>query len=349
MRPPCACINLSRAIVVHRLRGRMRIKVILSLIVMLSWCAFCQERASLAATQLIPLPKMQGGFNHMSVDAANQRLFAAAPTNQTLEIIDVGSGTPFRSLDGEKPAAARYAREFHQLYVPRGQSLYIYDGKTFDLITKVDIGSNLDELQYDPRAKELYVGCMTGEKTGIAVIAIPEGKLVAKIPLPAKPQGLAVEQKGYRIFANMPTLQEIAVIDRRKKIALEPWKLTDAEGNTPVALDEDRHRLFVGTRRPAQLVVLDTSTGRSLAKVDINNDTDDLFYDPAHKRVYVSCGEGFVDVITQEDADRYRLLRRVPTVAGARTSTFSTELNRLFVGIPRRGEQPAEIRAFQIE
>jgi hypothetical protein len=56
-------------------------------------------------------------------------------------------------------------------------------------------------------------------------------------------------------------------------------------------------------RHPAQLVVLDTATGKAVAKIDTNSDADDLFYDPAHRRIYVSCGEGFVDVIQQRDAD----------------------------------------------
>src|SRR5437660_10264352 len=126
--------------------------------------AQAQETNPLVLTQTIAFPNVQGGFNHMSVDADHQRLFAAAPTNQTLEIVDLKSGKPWRSLDGERPAAARYAPEFNQLYVPRGQSLYIYDGKTFDLVSRIDLKSNLDELQYDARAKELYVGCMTGAR-----------------------------------------------------------------------------------------------------------------------------------------------------------------------------------------
>jgi len=306
-----------------------------------------QETNTLTLTQTILLPKVQGGFNHMSVDAEHQRLFAAAPTNKTLEIIDLSSGKPWRSLEGEKPAAARYAPEFNQLYVPRGQSLYIYDGKTFDLVTKVDLESNLDELQYNASAKQLYVGCMTADKTGIAVIAIPEGKLLGKIPLPAKPQGIVVEQKGKRIFANMPSLKQIAVMDREKRTLLDAWPLTDMQGNTPVALDEARNRLFVGARQPAQLAVFNAATGKLVARVDINSDTDDLFYDPTHKRVYVSCGEGFIDVIAQRDANRYQLLERIPTIAGARTSTFAAGLSGFYLGVPRRGDDPAEIRVFK--
>lgn len=285
----------------------------------------------------------------MSVDARHQRLFASAPTNKTLEIVDLRSGKPWRSVEGEKPAAARYAPEFNQLYVPRGQSLYIYGGETFALITSVPLHSNLDELQYDPRAQELYVGCMSADQTGIAIIGLPQGKLLAKISLPAKPQGIAVEQHGNRIFANLPTLKEIAVVDRKKRVLLETWSLAGTEGNTPLGLDEVHHRLFVGARHPAQLVVIDTNSGKTVASLGINGDTDDLFYDPDRRRVYISCGEGFVDVIQQHDADHYELLERIPTAPGARTSTFSPQLSGFYVGVPRRGDQAAELRVFEIK
>ena len=95
--------------------------------------------------------------------------------------------------------------------------------------------------------------------------------------------------------------------------------------------------------------MLNATTGRLVAKVDINRDTDDLFYDSAHSRIYVSCGEGFVDVIAQRDADHYQLLERIPTDAGARTSTFDARLGRLYLGVPRHEDVPAEIRVFDTE
>lgn len=114
-----------------------------------------QESGSLVLSHTISLPNVQGGFNHMSVDTEHLRLFAAAPTNKTVEIVDLKTGKWWRSLEGEKPAAVRYAPEFNQLYVSRGQGVSLYDGKTFDLITSIDLESNVDELQYDARTKRL--------------------------------------------------------------------------------------------------------------------------------------------------------------------------------------------------
>ncbi len=309
--------------------------------------ANAQEVGPLVLSRTIPLPKVQGGFNHMSVDAERRRLFAAAPTNHTLEVIDVNSRRVLRSLEGESPAAARFAPEFNQLYVTRGTKVYIYDGNTFDLLTSVDLDCRLDELHYDARARRLYVGCMTPGKTAVAMIGIPEGKLLGVVKLPARPQGFVVEGDGKRIFANMPMLKRVAVIDREKQTLLETWPIKKAQANYPIALDEAHRRLFVGCRKPARLVVLDTSTGKPVAAVGICGIADDLFYDPPHKRLYVSCVEGSVDVIDQRDADHYQLRQRIPTVDEAGNSAFSEALNAFFLGVPRREDQPAEIRVFQ--
>ncbi len=325
-----------------------RVAILLTLAVCAVSHSFAQSPSPLALSQTIAFPDVQGGFNHMSVDAARLRLFAAMPTNTTVEIADLKAGKPGPSLKGERPAAVRYAPEFDQLYVAHAKGVSIYDGKALNLVASIDLESGVDELQYDARAKRLYAGCMTAGKTGIAVISIPEGKLVGKISLPDKEQGVIVEQGGSRIYANMPTLKQVAVMDGNKLSLVATWPLAGAEGNTPLGLDEAHHRLFVGTRRPAQAMVLDTTTGKPVARIAINSDMDDLFYDAAHKRIYVSCGEGFVDVIEQRDANHYTLIAHVATVAGARTSAFSSELNSLYVGVPRRGDQPAEIRVFKL-
>ncbi len=283
----------------------------------------------------------------MSVDPGQQRLFAAAPADGTIEIVDLKTGKALRSMEGEKPAAVRFAPEFDQLYATRGQSVYIYDGKTLDQVAKVNLDSNLDELQYDPRAKRLYAGVMAADKFAIAILSLPDGKLLGQIKLPAKPQGFIVEQKGRRIFANIPALKQIAVIDRESRTLLEPWSLAGTQANYPIDLDEERHRLFVGCRQPARMVVFDTDSGKPVANIDISGDTDDLFYDSARKRVYVLSGDGSIDVIDQRDADHYQTLRRIPTVAGARNSALSVALNVFCLGVPRRGSEPAEIRVFR--
>lgn len=226
---------------------------------------FGQQAPALSLLHAITLPHVQGGFNHMSVDPGQQRLFATAPANGTIEIVDLRTGKALRSLEGERPAAVRFAPEFNRLYATRGQSVCIYDGKTLDPVAKVNLEGGLDEIQYDPRARQLYVGVMTAPNFGIAILDVTGGKQLGAIGLPGKPQGFVVEQKGKRIFANIPALKQIAVMDRESRTLLEPWPLAEAQGNYPIDLDETRHRLLVGCRQPPRLVVFDTSSGKQVA------------------------------------------------------------------------------------
>jgi len=78
-----------------------------------------------------------------------------------------------------------------------------------------------------------------------------------------------------------------------------------------------------------------------------SGDTDDLFYAPKSKRLYISCGEGFIDVVDQTSPDNYKRIARIPCSPGARTSFFSPELDRIYLAVPERGNQKAELRVYQ--
>jgi len=252
-----------------------------------------------------------------------------------------------RSLPGDGAAAALFAPEFNQLYVTRSRKICIYDGKTFELLTNVDLPSSVDELGYNADLKQLYAGCMTSNHTGIAVISIPDGTLKGEIKIPGKPQGFAVEQKGHRIFANMPGLKQIAVLDGAKQTLIENWTLPDASGNYPVAVDETNHRLMVGCRHPAELALLDTLSGKVVATVPICSDTDDLSYDPKHKAIYVACGEGFLDVVQQLSPDHYELRQHIATLPWSRNSVLASDSSQFYLAVPQREDQQAEIRVYE--
>ncbi|HYS95887.1 MAG TPA: hypothetical protein VEL08_05100, partial [Chthoniobacterales bacterium] len=140
----------------------------------------------------------------------------------------------------------------------------------------------------------------------------------------------------------------VAVIDRDKGEVVATWKTDLAFGNFPMALDEANHRLFIGCRMPSKLVVLDTESGNVVAKIDISGDTDDVFYDSKRHRIYAICGAGKIDIIEQTDQNNYKPLSKVGTAEGARTGLFVPERDTLFIAVPHRGSQQAEIRCYRI-
>jgi len=89
-------------------------------------------------------------------------------------------------------------------------------------------------------------------------------------------------------------------------------------------------------------------TGRETGAFSVVGDTDDLFYDAARERLYVSGGEGFIDVFQSQDANRFARIAHVATAAGARTSLFVGDLSRLYLAVPHRGGQKAAIRVYEV-
>jgi hypothetical protein len=191
----------------------------------------------------------------------------------------------------------------------------------------------------------VYVGYAKG---ALRALDPATGDSLDEIPLAGHPESFQLETRGTRIFVNVPTAHQVAIVDRTKHVVVATWDVPGAESNFPMALDESGRRLFVGARKPAMLLVYDIDSGKVVAKQPIGGDTDDIFFDPEHKRLYVICGEGRIDIVRQEDPDHYLLEGTVRTAPGARTGLFVHEERRLYVAAPAIGTSPARLLAYRV-
>jgi hypothetical protein len=304
------------------------------------------DSVPLRQVSTIRLPGVRGRFDHFAVDPAGSRLFVAALGHNTLEILDLAGAKRVQSVVGmSKPTGVLYLSELHQVLVANGENgaLKVLDGVDFKMKHSLGELPDADNLRFDPKTKLAWLGYGDG---AFAIIEPAGPRVVGRIKLPAHPESFQLETNGTRVFVNLPDAKQIAVVDRDKRALIASWSMEKFQANFPMALDEPNHRLFVGCRKPARLVVLDTETGRPVADLAIFGDTDDLFYDAKRKRLYISCGEGSIDSIEQESADSYKPLAKVYTSPGARTCFFSPDLDRLYLAVPDRGNQKAEIRVY---
>ena len=305
--------------------------------------------AVLRMVQAIPLPDVEGRFDHFAIDLQRQHLFVAALGNNTLEVLNLRDGKPLRSIKGlQKPTGTAFVPEFKRIFAASGdgETCEVFNGDTLGLLQSVKSLPDADNVRYDAAAKHVYIGYGDG---GLSIVDAASGQRLGDIKLAGHPESFQLEKAGTRIFVNVPTARHIAVIDRTKRAVVATWPLEGARSNFPMALDETHHRLFVGCRDPARVLVYDTTSGRVTATLKIDGDTDDLFYDAARQRLYVACGAGFINVFQQQDADRYRAIANMATAVGARTALFVPELKRLYLAVPHRGTQGAQIRAYAVQ
>lgn len=316
-------------------------------VICLACAAYAADTPTLMLLQTIPLPGVKGRLDHFAIDTKGQRLFVAALGNNTFEVIDLAAGKRLQSMPGmAKPTGVLYLPEANQVLAANGDdgTLKILSGSDYKVLHNLTGLDDADNLRLDAKTKLAWLGYGDG---ALAIVDPAAAKSLASIKLPVHPESFELEPDGNRIFVNLPDAKQIAVVDRENKTVLAHWPMEKFQANFPMALDAANHRLFVGCRKPARLVILDTTTGKPVTDLAISGDTDDLFYDASRKRLYVSCGEGFIDTIEQSTPDTYKHISKLATAPGARTSYFSPDLDRLYLAVPDRGPQHAGIRVYQ--
>jgi DNA-binding beta-propeller fold protein YncE len=306
-----------------------------------------QDTSPLTAVTTIPMPKNIGHFDHFGVDIKGKRLFISDEDSNTVEAVSLDSGKHLYTIKGlTRPHNILYLPERNELIVTDGGgNVRFLRGSDYKVIRTVKVALNADFMFYDTRTKYVYVtngGHVAKLDHGyLSIINTVTGKHLGDIVINgAHIEAVAGELNGPRIFVNMTDRNAVAVVDRNKKKVIAEWKIPEAGENIPIELDEKNKRLFVTCREPAQLVVFDTDSGMVISRLPIVGTSDDMSFDSARKRIYVS-GEGSISVIQQDDPNNYSKIAEIPTGPGGHTSIFVPHLSRFFVASrPSEGSTP---------
>jgi DNA-binding beta-propeller fold protein YncE len=321
----------------------------------LSSAAVGQDSAVLSLKTKIAVPGINGRMDHFSVDLKGQRLFVSALGNNTVEIFDLKAGKRVRTITGlDAPQGLFFDPSTnHLLVASEDGSVKIYDATSFQLLRTVKLKDDADNIRYDARNHTVMVGYGGGKEIrnrplspGVIAVMDTDGNPVGEIVTDSHPESFQLEKSGARVFVNVPDKKEVEVADLTTRTVTDRWPIADAQ-NFPMALDESHHRLFVGCRVPAQLLVLDTTNGKTVASMDIVGQTDDLFYDAQKSRIYVIGGRGFIDVFQQKDPDHYERIARNPVPLNTRTGIFVPEWGELLAAVAHGDKQEAEILVYE--
>jgi DNA-binding beta-propeller fold protein YncE len=304
------------------------------------------ETAPLQLEAKIPLGNVRGRIDHMAVDLKRQRLFVAELGNDTVGVVDLENRKLLQTIAGLKePQGVGYEPSTDMLYVANAGdgSVRLFEGNEYKAAGQIELGSDADNVRIDAAANRIFIGYGSG---ALAVIDPSTRDKVGDLPVKAHPEGFQIDPDTSQIFVNVPDAHGIAVVDRASQRQIGKWPIPDHGANFPMALDPVRRQVLVIFRAPAELGVFSMTGGKLIGTAEACGDADDLFIDTKRGRVYVSCGAGFVDVFEMKGAV-YRRTARIPTAAGARTSLFVPELNRLLVAVRASSGEPAAIWIFR--
>jgi YVTN family beta-propeller protein len=313
-----------------------------------------QQTTPLRLVQTITLP-VTGKFDHMAVDPNNNRAFVAASGNSTVEVLDLKTGKWIKSIPGKgKPAGFVYSGAMDRvIYSTDAGSLRVLNPNTLEVEEDISLAVGADSMGLDTQTQIVYVdngGRVSKEDfTRVSPVDLRTHKNLGDIKVDGgKLEAITFEEKGPRGFINDTASNKVVIFDRETRKLIGAWDISVAKENVPMVLNEKENRLFVGARQPGTLIVLDTETGKTVAHVPATGFADDLSYDAARKRIYMSGGDGFLDVYQEKDPDTYTQIAKIPTREGARTSKWVPEQNRLYVELPAlKPGDAAEVQVYE--
>src|SRR5467141_4292541 len=322
----------------------------------------CQTSAPLKQIQSIPLPNVEGYFDHMAVDIKGQRLFVPGEHQRTIEVIDLRTGKDIHTITGfgGDPRKTLYLPETNEIWVDDGDAtVKAFSGETYELVKNIPLSGHdgdkdsrrvPDNGVYDPANGLFYLGDRDDGlkkelniKGSIEIVDTKNGKFLGSIEIEGlNPAGLALDPKSSKLYVVTGATSNVIVIDRDQRKVLATWPITVGPEPHAVAFDGAHHRLLIGSRvkrshiyKPGKLVVMDSDTGKVIDAIDTEGGVDEVVFDVPSKRIYYTGTTGFVEVFKQVDADHYERLGRAATGPIAKTTLLVPELKRFYAAIPR--------------
>jgi DNA-binding beta-propeller fold protein YncE len=319
--------------------------------------ASAQDKAPLKLLHSTPLPELHDGdFDHLTPDVAGNRLFVTAEENSKVLVFDLKTNKLIHTFDDLKaPHSMLYRADLKKLFVVDSDpgEVKIYDTDSYKPAGSIKLREGADASGYDPSTKYLYV--VNGGKDAklpnayISVVDVAAGKTEADIKIDSNDvEGVVFEKSGTRMFVNVRGKNAVEVYDRTSRELKATWPIAEAGKNpTSIDFDEDAHRLFLGTRVPGKLVVLDSDSGKVVTSYAAAAMVDDLAYDSQSKRIYFA-GTEFLDVFHESDADHYDRIGHIATAFRAKTGVLVPELKRYYLAVPHHEQQTAELRVYEV-
>ena len=282
----------------------------------------------------------EGGWDYLSVDQVGRRLYVSHATKVVVIDIDknelVGEIADTPGIHG-----VALAPELKRGFTSNGREnkAGIVDLETLKTLSKVDTGQNPDGMLYEPARQEVYM--FNGRGKSATVFEAKTGAIVATIPLSGKPEFAAADVQAGRVYNNIEDKSEVAVIDTKTHQVVATWPIAPGEEASGMAIDAEHHRLFLGCGNKL-MVMMDSTNGKVVATVPIDQGVDANAFDPGTQLAFASCGAGTVTIAKEETPDKLTVLQTLTTERGSRTMTLDPKTHNIYLASAKFEAQPEQ-------
>jgi hypothetical protein len=284
-----------------------------------------------------------GGWDYLAFDSAARRLYITRSTR--VIVLDPDSGKvvgEIPNLSGVHGVAL--APDLGRGFISNGRSdtVTVFDPKSLKVLSELkSTGQNPDAILYDPASHRVFA--FNGRSASATVFEAASGTVAATIPLGGRPEFAASDRRG-NVFVNIEDKNELVAIDAAKLTVAKRWPLPGCDEPSGLAIDAAHQRLIVGCGNETALIV-DSASGRVVAKLPIGKGVDATGFDPGVGLGYASCGDGTLTLMREETPDRWTVAAKAATRQGARTMAADEKTHEVYLATAEFGPRPAPTAA----
>lgn len=280
-----------------------------------------------AVTRTIPVGG-DGAWDYVTVDPPGYRVFLTRTTHTM--VLDESTGKVLGDIPGQKRAhGTAIVPRLNRGFITDGVAgtVLVFDLKTYAVLGEFAAANDADGIIYDPKIDRVLVSA--GDSHSLVVFAPDIDPKFGKpdlIALGGKPEFLASDGSG-KVFVNLVDKDLVAVVDVAAKEVVARWPV--APGGQPVgmAMTAD-HKLVIGCRNPAQMLVMNSGTGQIEAALPIPAGVDANAMDGAE--IFASTGDGTLTVAAAKSG-KYEVVQSLATFPSARTMGLDPKTHTIYL------------------
>jgi DNA-binding beta-propeller fold protein YncE len=286
----------------------------------------------------LPAHQPHGGFDHAAVHRDQHILYVAHTSNNAVDVIDCESDRYLRSIPNLTSVAGALVSEERNLVFTsnRGEdTVSIFSPKAEDDAVKVGVGMHPNGLSFDPK-RGLLLAANVGDPAipnsfTLSMVNVSQQDMIANIPVPGRTRWTVFHDQADVFYVNIANPPQIVVIDAKNPAVIMKSFNIPVEGPHGLDLDLTNDRLFCACDG-AQLVTLDTTSGKVLSQLPLSGVPDVIFYNASLEHLYVAVGNpGVIDVF---DTSGMRRIETISTEKGAHTIGFDSSRNKVYAFLP---------------
>jgi DNA-binding beta-propeller fold protein YncE len=282
--------------------GLRRTLVLLAAVVAVGSASAASARSHgslpLVSVARVPLSGPAVRFDYTSLDPGTHLLWISHMDASQLLAFDVVHRRITKTISAPGVHGVIAVPQLGRVYASatNAREVLTINARTGAVLAHVPAGEYPDGLAYDAVQRHVFVSDETG---GVETVLSASGHRIATIGLGGEAGNVQFDAATDRVFADVQTLNEIAVIDPRTNRIVKRIHVPSCVSDHGLLIDAPHRIAFVACDGNAKLLTLDLRTMSFTGTFDVGQSPDVLAFDAALRRLYVSAESGVVAVFAE--------------------------------------------------